>query len=119
MCDHDPASPCEPEGNVGQLAWRQLSLWPRGLCRALDARWLQPVQIVGCLLGMGGGVEDRPLVVLQDGQPVGDIGSVVLPQLQRQLQVGTEERRAELGNEFFLRITLIAPPRAAEVPVEA
>src|SRR6266851_1596210 len=34
-------------------------------------------------------------------QPVGDVGGVVLTRLKRQIKIGTEERGAELGHEFF------------------
>ncbi len=46
---------------------------------------------------MGSSSEDGALVILQDGQSVGDIGSVVLPRHQSQFQVGAEEGGAQLG----------------------
>jgi hypothetical protein len=39
--------------------------------------------------------EDRPLVVLQDLQPVGDIGSVILADFRREIEIGAQERAAE------------------------
>ena len=52
-----------------------------------------------------GGVEDGPLVVFEDGQPVGDIGSVILAGRKSQLQIGTQEVRTQLGDELFFSIT--------------
>ena len=40
---------------------------------------------------MGGSAEDGALVILQDGQPVGNIGRVVLTGRQSQLQIGAQE----------------------------
>jgi hypothetical protein len=37
--------------------------------------------------------ENRPLVVLQDFQPRGDIGGVILPHLRGQIEIGAQERR--------------------------
>ena len=48
-------------------------------------------------LGMGGGGEDGPFVVLQHLQPVADITGVILARLQRQPEVGGQERGAKLG----------------------
>jgi len=49
---------------------------------------LQPMQIVGDLLRMAGGGEDRALVVLQDFQPGRDIGGVVVAGFRRDAKIG-------------------------------
>src|SRR4030081_3541910 len=41
---------------------------------------------------------------LENLQPVGDVGGVVLTRLKRQIQIRTEERGAEFGYEFFDRV---------------
>ena len=38
---------------------------------------LEGVEVVGGFLGVGSGLEDRPLVVLQDFQPVAEVGGVI------------------------------------------
>ncbi len=40
---------------------------------------------------MRGGAEDGALVILQDGQPVSNIGGVILTGRQRQLEVGAQK----------------------------
>jgi len=50
------------------------------------------VNEIGGLLRVRGGSENRAAVVLQDFQPVGDIGGVIRAGLKRQLKIGTEER---------------------------
>ena len=49
---------------------------------------LQPMQIIGGLLRVAGGGEDRPLVVLQDLQPRRDIGGVVVAGFGRDAKIG-------------------------------
>jgi hypothetical protein len=48
---------------------------------------LQAVQIIGGLLRVAGGGEDRPLVVLQDFQPGRDIGGVVVAGFRRNAKI--------------------------------
>ena len=55
------------------------------LCGVPLRRRLEAVQKVCGALGVGRGAEDGALVILQDGQPVGDIGSVVFAGRQGQL----------------------------------
>jgi hypothetical protein len=54
----------------------------RGLLR------LQVVQIIGGALRMGGGAEDRPLVVLQHRDPRLDVGGVILADFRRDVEIG-------------------------------
>jgi hypothetical protein len=49
---------------------------------------LQAVQIIGGLLRMAGGGEDRPLVVFEDFQPGRDIGGVVVAGFRRDAKIG-------------------------------
>ena len=65
---------------------------------------MQAVDEVRRALCVAGGGEDGAVVGLEDVQPVGDVGGVVLTRLKRQIKIGTEERGAELGHEFFDRV---------------
>jgi hypothetical protein len=56
-------------------------------CRCVGLR-LQPMQIIGGLLHMAGGGEDRPLIVFQDFQPNLNIGGVVVAGLRRDAKIG-------------------------------
>ena len=56
---------------------------------------LQAVEIIGGLLRVAGGGEDRPLVVLQDREPRRDIGGVVVAGFRRDAKIGAEKRRAD------------------------
>ena len=51
---------------------------------------------------------ERALVVLQYIKPAGEIGSVILADLLRQIEIGAEESGAEFGREFLagMRIEL-------------
>jgi hypothetical protein len=67
------------------------------LCSALQA-----VEIIGGLLRVAGGVEDRPLVVFQDFEPGRDIGGVVVAGFRRD----AKDRRIKKLRRFPRR----APP---------
>lgn len=62
-----------------------------GLQRAAKAP-----EIVGGALRVRGGGEDGALVLLQDGQPVTDIGSMIGPVFEPKAEVRAQERRAKL-----------------------
>ncbi len=49
---------------------------------------LQPMQIIGGLLRVAGGGEDRALIVLEDLQPRRDIGGVVVAGFRRDAKIG-------------------------------
>ena len=70
-------------------------------------------------LAIGRGREDEALVVGQHLQPVVDIGGVVWPGSQLEIEVGAQEGSAQLGDQFLAGIAVIAPALAAEVAVEA
>ena len=67
---------------------------------------------------MRGRGKDRPLVVAQNGQPIGDVGRVIFAELGRELQIGAEESRPEFGDKFFDGIAFVAETLAAEVAVK-
>lgn len=79
---------------------------------------LEAVPEIGCALRMGGGAEDCALDFLQDLQPALDIGGVILPRLGGQGQIGTQKRRAQLGDQFLAGVAFIAPALAAKVAVK-
>lgn len=70
----------EPAGR-----WRPLS----GL--VLSARRLELVKIVGRGLRLGGGGDDRALVVLQDGEPTCQVGGGVIARIMSHAEIGAKE----------------------------
>ena len=66
-----------------------------------EAAGCRPLDEVRRALRVGGRGEDRAVVSLEDMQPVGNVGGVVLTRLKRQIKVGTEERSTEFRHEFF------------------
>ena len=58
---------------------------------------MQAVDEVRCALSVTGRGEDRAVICLENVQPVGDIGGMVLTRFERQIKIGTEERGAEFG----------------------
>ena len=61
---------------------------------------LEAVEVFDGLAGMGGSGKNCPLVVLQHLEPVGDVGRMVVPDLRRDVQVGTKEGRSQLRTEL-------------------
>ena len=72
-------------------------------------RRLQAVDEVRRALRVVGCGEDHAVVCLEHVQPVGNVGGVVLTRLKRQIKIGTEERGAEFGHEFFDRVPYRPP----------
>ena len=65
------------------------ALWPsRGL---LHRRRLELLQEVGGALRVSGSGEDGAFVVLEDLEPVAEIGGVVFPDVGRDAEIGAEE----------------------------
>jgi hypothetical protein len=62
--------------------------------------------------------EDGLPILSQDPEPAFDISCVVGSQVIRDLKIGAEERCAELGDQLFHGIGIIAKA-LAELPVEA
>ena len=80
---------------------------------------LQAVQEGGGAFGMGGGGEDRPLVVLQHTQPRFDIAGMIRAQFQCQAKIGAEKRASKFGNQFLRRVSFISPAFAAKLTGKA
>ena len=80
---------------------------------------LQGVQVLGRLRCVAGGGEDGSLVVLQDFEPMLDVGGVVLANLRRDGKVRTEKRTGKLGDEFLHRVAFVSPAFAAKLAVKA
>ena len=77
------------------------------------------MEVNSSALRVGGGTKDGPLIVLQDLEPVRDIGRMVLTRLQGQLKIGGQERCAQLGDQLFFGIAFITPLLAAQVAIQA
>lgn len=80
---------------------------------------LQPVQKVGGTLRMGGGGENGALVVAQHVEPRRNIGGVVGARLGGDPEVGAEEGRTDLGDQFLGGGAGIAPALSPEIPRQA
>jgi hypothetical protein len=79
---------------------------------------LEPVQEIHGLLRVGGGAENRALIVLEHRKPHGDVGGMVVPHFRRQAKVGAQERGSQLGHQFLAGIALVAPALAAKVALQ-
>lgn len=90
-----------------------------GLLDFLGDAGAEFVDEISGLLRVRGGGEDRAAVVLQNFEPVGDIGGVIFAGLQRQFKIGAQEGCAQFGDQFFLGIGVAAEAVAAEVAVKA
>jgi hypothetical protein len=62
-------------------------------------------------------MEQGALVLLEDGQPVGEVLRMVGPRRIGDRQFGAEECSAKFGDEFFEGVSLVAKA-FAELPVE-
>lgn len=79
---------------------------------------LQAMQERHGAFGMGGGGEDRALVVLQHLHPGVDIGGLILARLGREAEVGGEERATEFSDKLLGGVAFVAPALAAEFPIQ-
>ena len=104
-------------GSAGTLAPVPPSWDSRSGC--LPRCHLQTVQVIDGALRVGGGGEDRTLVLTQDFQPVCQVGGVVFARLGGDAEVRTQEGRPQLGHQFLAGIGVIAKAFASELPVEA
>lgn len=59
------------------------------------------VQVIRGALRVRGGSEYRLIVVLEDGQPIGDVRSVFLSRVRSESKIGAEKGGSELGYQFF------------------
>jgi hypothetical protein len=76
------------------------------------------VDKLGGTLCVSCGGEHRSVVSSQHFQPGCDIGCVIFARFQSKLQVGTEERGPEFGNQFLDSVTFASEAMPAEVTVE-
>lgn len=74
---------------------------------------LKSVEIFYGLACVRRGRKDRPLVVFQHLQTIGEIARVVLATFWRKVQVSTHKRRAKFRYKFFHRVTGVAEAFAA------
>jgi len=70
-------------------------------------------------LGMCGGLNDGPPVVLEHLNPATDISGMIGAGVDGNAKIGGKERRAKLGDQFLAGITFIAPCLAPERAVKA
>lgn len=77
------------------------------------------MQEIGSALRVGGGGEDCSLIPFQDGQPVADIGGMVLPDFRRDTEISAKKRRPQFGNQFFASIAFITHAFAPKITVKA
>ena len=84
--------------------------WCCSRCHLHGGLFLQAVQVVGGPLGVSCGRKNRVLVLLQDLQPVAQIGGVILANLGCEPQVCAEKGGAQLGDKLFKRISTVSEP---------
>src|SRR5579864_43090 len=77
------------------------------------------IAVLGSPLRGSGCSKNSAIVFLEDFQPRRDIGGVFFARLLVKFEIGAQESRSQLGNEFFAAVTFIAPALAAEVTVKA
>src|ERR1035441_4307332 len=68
---------------------------------------------------VGGGGEDRAVVVLQHLNPRGDVGGVIVADLRGEFKIGAEESGTQLGDQLLAGVTFVAPAFAAEITIKA
>src|SRR5258708_38492049 len=68
---------------------------------------------------MSCGGEDRAVVILQDLQPEGDVGGVIVADLRREFEIGAQECGPQLGDEFLVSVACVAPALATEFTIKA
>jgi hypothetical protein len=96
---------------------------PEASSRLLDVRGLrlQVAQIGNGALRMGSGREDESLVPRENFQPGVDVAHMVRTRfkLRYKSEVGAQEARAKIGDEFLARPFALVFVVAAEIAVEA
>jgi hypothetical protein len=68
---------------------------------------------------VAGSPKDGPLILLQHGEPVAQIGGVVVARLGRDAEVAAQEGGPDFGDQLFASVTLVAEPLPTKLPVEA
>jgi hypothetical protein len=77
------------------------------------------VEVIGGALGMCGSRENGAIIVLEDFEPIRNIGGVVFARLLMQFKIGAQKSGAKLGNKFFAAVTFIAIVFAAKITIKA
>ena len=77
--------------------------------------WLELMEKINGSLCMGCGLEDRPVVVLQNREAGSDIRSVVFANLGGKLKVCAKECSAQFRNKFIAGVSFVAPRLPPEV----
>ena len=80
---------------------------------------LQAGREVGSALRVRSGGDDGALVLLQDGQPVADVGGVIFAGFEGEPEVSGQEGASHLGDKLFAGVAGIAEGLASEVTVVA
>lgn len=80
---------------------------------------LQSVEVIDSALRVCSGLEDSALVILQNLEPMPDIGGVVVAWLRGDTQIGTKESGAQFSDQLFAGVAFITEALAAEVTVKA
>ena len=79
--------------------------------------WLQAIEKIGSALRVGRCRKDCALVLLQYGQPVPEVGGVVVPDLRRDAEVGAQESGSEFRYQLLAGIAGVTEFLPAEVAV--
>lgn len=74
-------------------------------------------EITGTLC-VGRGLEDGAFVFPENGEPMADIGGMVIAVLKVEAEICAKEGCTEFSDKFFAGIACIAETLAAEIPVE-
>ena len=74
-------------------------------------------EITGALC-VGSGLEDGAFVFTENGEPMADIGGMVIAVFEVEAEICAKECRAQFSNKFFAGIAGITEALAAEIPVE-
>lgn len=77
------------------------------------------MQEIGGALRVRGGGEDRPLVVFERFEPGADVSGVILAMPGREVEIGAQERRTKLGDQFFHGVARVTEALAPEIPLKA
>ena len=89
-----------------------------GTLGRLDIYWaLKAVKVISNGLSLGGGCDDRPLVLLENLQPAFQIGRGVLAWIVLNAKVCAYEGRRQFRNELF-HVISFSPEPAGKIAIE-
>ncbi len=95
-------------GRCNRSSTARKPLWAGRQSGGLRAHRLEPVQIIDGALRMGSGLEDRAVVVLENLEPSGYVGRVILLDFRSEFEVGASEGGSQFGDEFLAGVTFIS-----------